>query len=87
MEQDLHIITLDQLESGHEGAIVELVDALKGAQRRRLLDMGMTPGTTVRRQFNGPMGDPAAFLVRNTTLALRKSQTKFIKVRVKGSEE
>lgn len=87
MEQDPHIITLDKLNPGLEAEIVELADTLQGAQRRRLLDMGMTPGTTIRRQFDGPGGEPSAFLVRNTTLALRKTQSQHIRIRVDSRQE
>ena len=39
--------------------------------RRRLLDLGLIPGTRVTCQGRSPAGDPAAYLVRGTVVALR----------------
>ena len=42
-----------------------------GSMRRRLLDIGLIPGTRVTCQGHSPAGDPAAYLVRGTVIALR----------------
>ena len=40
--------------------------------RRRLLDMGLIPGTSVSCVFKSPWGDPSAYLIRGALVALRR---------------
>lgn len=40
--------------------------------RRRLLDMGLVPGTFVTCAFKSPWNDPSAYLIRGALVALRK---------------
>ena len=49
--------------------------------RRRLLDLGVLPGTLVEALMTGPAGDPIAVRVRGTTLALRVSDARRIQIR------
>ena len=49
-------MTLDQLGVGNSGIILKVGGA--GALRRRLLDMGLTPGIEVTMMKYAPMGDP-----------------------------
>ena len=49
--------------------------------RRRLLELGLIPGTAVRCLFRGPSGDPAAFSVRGAVIALRNRDSRTITVR------
>ena len=62
---------LSTLKAGESASVASLVtpDPL----RRRLLDLGFTPGARVCCLFTAPSGDPQAFVVRNTVIALRKS--------------
>ena len=53
---------------------------LDGLLRRRVLDLGMIPGTQVECIRRSPAGDPIAFRVRNTTIALRSNDASLIKV-------
>lgn len=46
-----------------------------GAVRRRLLDMGLIEGTRVKCLFKSPLGDPIAYRVRGTVVALRKEDS------------
>lgn len=43
----------------------------KAEIRRRLLDMGLIPGTQVTCAFRSPWGDPTAYLIRGALVALR----------------
>lgn len=45
----------------------------KGPGRRRLLDLGLVNGTPVTCLFKAPSGNPAAYLIRGTVIALRSS--------------
>ena len=40
--------------------------------KRRLLDLGFCPNTRVRCLYRAPMGDPTAYLIRGTVIALRQ---------------
>lgn len=55
--------------------------------RRRLLEMGLTTGTTVRLVRRAPLGDPLLFLVRGYQLSLRRSQAALVTVSVPPDEE
>lgn len=52
-----------------------------GAMGRRLRDMGLVRGTAVRRLYESPFGDPAAYLVRGAVVALRRADSRRVRVR------
>ncbi|MBR0423861.1 MAG: ferrous iron transport protein A [Clostridia bacterium] len=52
----------------------------KGQIKRRLLDLGIIPGTFIKNIQCSPLGDPTAFLVRGAIIAIRKEDTKKIVV-------
>ena len=58
----------------------------RGFSRRRLLDLGITPGTRIEVSLDNPFGDPRAFRLRGTVIALRKDQADQILVRSIGSK-
>lgn len=62
-------MTLDKLPIGKSGKI-EAVNG-QGALRRRLLDMGLTPGTQIKVCKAAPMGDPIELELRGYSLSLR----------------
>lgn len=72
--------TLADLEVGQTGVICGIAPQCRGLQRRRLLDLGFVPGTQVSVEFRSPSGDPTAFRVRNTLIALRRDQAQLIYV-------
>ena len=49
--------------------------------KRRLLDMGLVKGTNIVPILVSPSGDPRAFLVRGTIIAIRKEDAKYIKIK------
>ncbi len=49
---------------------------------RRLQDLGFIRGTRIECLIKSPLGDPTAFLVRGAVIALRKDDSKHIKVEV-----
>jgi len=63
---------LSELKPG-AGAVVARIE-FEGLQRRRLLDLGIVPGTAIRAELDSPMGDPRAYLVRGALIALRNAQ-------------
>ncbi len=63
------------------GKICEIADIeLSGTLRRRILDLGIIPGTKIRCIRRGPSGDPIAYTVWGTTIALRKEDSNLINV-------
>ncbi len=53
-----------------------------GELGRRIRDMGLVPGTTIRVQGRAPLYDPVALRVRGFTLTLRNNEANFIEVEV-----
>ena len=51
-----------------------------GLSRRRILDLGMVPGTLVEVMRRSPLGDPVAYQVRGTIIALRQDEASQISV-------
>ncbi len=51
-----------------------------GPGRRRLLDLGLVPGTVVQAIRRSPLGDPTAYAIRGATVALRVEQAATIEV-------
>jgi DtxR family transcriptional regulator, Mn-dependent transcriptional regulator len=66
---------LSSLKVGEQGTILGIAKALRGQQRRRLMDLGIVPGTKIEAELESFSGDPVAYKVRGTTVALRKQQT------------
>jgi DtxR family Mn-dependent transcriptional regulator len=71
---------LSQLRPGQSGKVLGLTSACRGVERRRLLDLGFVAGTQVRVEMVSPAGDPTAYLVRGTVVALRREQANLIRV-------
>ncbi len=60
---------------------------VQGVLRRRLLDLGFVTGNTVEVLRRSPLGDPVAFRVSNTTIALRREESSLIYGEPLGGEE
>ncbi len=67
-------IPLAELADSQYAEIVTLDDAVQGFTRRRFLDLGLTPGTRIYPELGNFFGDPRAYRVRGTLIALRKDQ-------------
>ncbi|ATP39554.1 ferrous iron transport protein A [Solibacillus sp. R5-41] len=65
-------ITLLDLSPGEKMNITSL--ELENVMRRRLLDLGFVPGFIVEMIQYSPLGDPLAFRVSGTIIALRKEE-------------
>ena len=70
---------LNELPINHMGSIIDL-EASKDL-RRRLLDLGLVKGTCIKPLFISPSGDPRAYEVRGSIIALRCSDAKLIKIK------
>ena len=76
------IMTLDQLPIGGSAVITSVGG--QGGLRRRLLDMGLTPYTTVTVRKVAPMGDPIEITLRGYELTLRIDDAKKIEIEETG---
>lgn len=64
--------TLKELKP-NETALITSIGA-KGPIRRRLMDMGITPGTQVIMRKVAPLGDPIEIHIRGYELSIRKAE-------------
>lgn len=70
--------TLEDLPR-HKSAKVEHVGGQRSF-RRRLLEMGLVPGTAVKVTNVAPFGDPIEIEVRGNRLSIRRHEAKLVKV-------
>ncbi len=70
--------TLSKLNPGESAKVTEINES--GAFRRRLFDMGITPGVKITVLKTAPLGDPVEIFLRGYRLSLRKEQADKIKV-------
>ena len=70
--------TLADLRPG-ESAVVRGLNT-PGRLRRRLMDIGLIEGTKVECVGISPMGDPSAYLIRETVVAIRHRDGKGVRI-------
>ena len=70
--------TLASFAVGESGVIARVTGARPVV--RRLLEMGLVPGTRVTLRRVAPLGDPAELRVRNYTLSIRQADAQGIEV-------
>jgi ferrous iron transport protein B len=85
MKIDTSIHTLQDLEPGQSG-VIRSVGSDRGAVKRRLVDMGLTPGTTVKVKKIAPFGDPIEVNLRGYEMSLRKEDAAKIVLCAPGQE-
>lgn len=73
---------LGDLPPGTCGRVVEIL--ARDLWRRRFMDLGFTPGTVVEVVRRSPTGDPIAYRLRGTTIALRREAAALIRVEACG---
>ncbi|MFQ5632923.1 MAG: iron dependent repressor, metal binding and dimerization domain protein [bacterium] len=72
--------TLDLLQLGESAAVLGISKACRGLQRRRLMDLGVVPGTEITAELKSGSGEPTAYSIRGATIALRSQQANMIYV-------
>ncbi len=75
--------SLNKFIPGESGIVSEI--AVTGLFRRRLLDMGITPGVEITLRKTAPLGDPIEITVRGYELSIRKSEAQAIIMRKAGN--
>ncbi len=74
--------TLLPLNKAYPGKCYKVVDIrLNNNHRRRILDLGLIPKTTLKVLQKSPLGDPVAYLIRGSVIALREEYTKKVIVK------
>ena len=76
--------TLDQFKIGETGLIKKVEG--EGRLRRRLFDMGVTPGAKVYLRKKAPLGDPLEVTIRGYELSLRLSEAKLVVLEVEDDK-
>lgn len=76
-------LRLTALRPGQRATVRALAEALQGFTRRRLLDLGLTPGASVMAELPSMFNDPVAYRVRGTLIALRREQAEHVLIEVK----
>lgn len=71
-------IQLDKLPLNQVAKVINL--NCEGNIRRRLLDLGIVSGTKIKAILKSPSGDPTAFEIRGSVLALRQEDARLIEV-------
>lgn len=74
------LITLDRLPFGETARVLQISRRARPPERRRFMDLGILPGTQIEVELNGPVGDPRAYRVRGSVIALRKEQARMIAI-------
>ncbi len=74
------VVSLDKIQIGTSGDIVKV--AGEGKIRRRLFDMGLTPGAQVFLRKKAPLGDPLEITLRGYELTLRKDEASNVIIKV-----
>lgn len=77
--------TLDKLPINKVG-IVKKINTNNNI-KRRLMDLGLIANSNIKKVLVSPLGDPAAYQIRGSIIALRKKDTENIIVEIKGQEE
>lgn len=72
--------TLDAFEIGESGIVVSVGG--EGKIKRRLFDMGITPGAEILLRKRAPLGDPIEVTVRGYELTLRKTEAVNVEMEV-----
>ena len=72
---------LSDFTVGESGKIIAVTG--EGRIRRRLFDMGVTPGAELTMRKKAPLGDPIEITIRGYELTLRKTEAACVEVEVK----
>lgn len=69
---------LSEMPIGTVGTVIE--NGLTGLTKRRLIDLGFIPGSKIEVLRKSPAGDPTAYYVRGTIIALRNNEASHISI-------
>lgn len=73
--------TLASLRAGETAEVVRLSPVCRGLERRRLMDLGVVPGTRITLERRGLTGGLSAYKIRDTVIGMREEQARVIGIR------
>ena len=73
-----NILRLDQIPVGKKAKVIQIHS--KGLSKQRLLDLGVVEGTVIHVLRRSAWGDPTAYIIRDTCIALRCEESNNIEV-------
>lgn len=73
---------LNEFNVGESGVVLKIT--AEGKIKRRLFDMGVTPGAEITLKKVAPLGDPIQVLIRGYDLTLRRDEAKTVLMEVKA---
>ena len=76
-----NIARLSSLKENETAEIIGISKESRGESRRRLLDLGFVKGSKIKIDLINPLGNPNAYLVKGTSIALRKDQASKILIK------
>ncbi|GKX27835.1 iron transporter FeoA [Vallitalea longa] len=79
------VMSLDNLAVGQVCQLLRLLS--DGITRRRLLDLGLVKDTPIKALYKSPCGDPVAYEIRGTVIALRSEEASKIIVKYNPNKE
>jgi len=77
---------LTNLRPGKKAIVQAISMTCRKHERRRLMDLGVLPGTVIEAVMRSPGGDPTAYRVRGALIALREEQSRWIYISRKAQE-
>lgn len=77
---DDKIISLRKLPIGKKCAVIDI--SSKGKERNRMLDLGIVKNTIIEALQKSPSGDPVAYFIKGTVIALRNEDAKQVLVKI-----
>lgn len=72
--------TLTALKLGERGVVLGISKNCRGMQRRRLMDLGIVPGTEITAELRSASGNPTAYNIRGAMIALRNEHAHLVHI-------
>jgi ferrous iron transport protein A len=76
--------TLVELQPGATAEVVGITEDAEPHIARRLVDLGLTPGTEVTAVRRAPLRDPTLYRFAGTSICLRAAQARHVRVTLPG---
>ncbi len=78
VEQKPKYELLSALKIGEHAEVIGISPNCRGQQRRRLMDLGIVPGSPISVVMKSASGDPAGYRVMGTTIGIRKQHADYV---------
>jgi DtxR family transcriptional regulator, Mn-dependent transcriptional regulator len=69
---------LSSLNIGEQAEVLGISPNCRGQQRRRLMDLGIVPGSLISAVMKSASGDPVGYRVMGTTIGIRRQHADFV---------